>query len=148
MKSITYSVVFGILISCNSTPVEPDVKNYVAQEISNISANKIELIDFHKTNSQKRDVFGSNIYEIDFDGKIKYSTSGFATIKPYTGINNSFLIVKDVEPKPSIYETYIYHKPIQKGREEMVKGEVIYELKEKGWEPTKYVIKLANPKLD
>lgn len=145
MKSIYYSVAICVLMGCSSETSERQLQKDLSSEISRASGSKVELVSCKQIQSQKQNVSAVEIDKIEFEGKIKYKDNGFATITPYKGKNNSFLDLKTIEPQPSIYHTYIYHKPIEKGREENIKGTVFYEKTSNGWMPSKYFIKLENP---
>ena len=138
MKKLGF-ILFAIVLnmsSCNSSkenlPSEDFAKEGVMETIKIESEDKVELLEFKKTNALKENIHDVEYYTIDFEGKVAYKQNGYSLIyEDYDG-KRGFLLVR--EDKPFSNHSYNYYGEVKKGDEKKIKGRIGFAKKEKGWE--------------
>ena len=116
------------LSSCKDLPSASNNEKDLRNKIEKVSENKVELIQFEKTNALEENVFGAKYYTISYKGKIKYKEDGF--IKFALGEDKN--ILKLYKEKHQGWVTIFY--TIKKNEEKKIFGKMIYIKTENGWE--------------
>lgn len=82
--------------------------------------------------AEENNMYGKQLYNIDFEGKITYKKDGFVYKYAYKGLSvseNNILIIRD---EPSEYSKDSFVK-VKKGEIREVSGRISYKKKESGW---------------
>lgn len=141
MKKLLLLASLSTIICCKNLPSEKSAEDAVKSTISEMSDQNVELINFKKVNAQEQNIFGIEIYNIEYEGKIKYKKGGYISDNYVNslGLNASnFLMIKDnVNPNQESH----YLKVVANDEKEIT-GKIEFEKKENGWSPKKPFIKI------
>jgi len=140
-KLLLISVITFYFVACKNLPNERIAEKTIINSISEISNQNVELIEFKKINAQEQNIFGVEIYEIEFDGKIRYKKSGFIneySVKSHGLNDNNFLIIKD-DINNRLKDNYT---EVKQNDEINITGKIKFEKKENGWSEKKPLIKI------
>ncbi|MDO4729091.1 MAG: hypothetical protein Q4B43_08830 [Bacteroidota bacterium] len=112
-------------------PTEQLAKDSIIELIKTESNDKVELLEFKKTDgmSSRRDEV--DYYQLDFEGQISYKQGGFYLGESY-GKTKGFLKVVDKEPNRYAYNFHLYEK-VEKDETKDIKGYIAFIKKESGW---------------
>lgn len=117
------------LTSCKNLPSASKNEKDLRNKIEKVSENKVELIQFEKTNALEENVFGVKYYTISYKGKIKYKEDGFLRVTIGEDIN----ILKIFKDKYKPNWLTAFHN-IKQNEEKKIFGKMIYLKTENGWE--------------
>ena len=125
-------------------PSASDGKREIQKQIDEESEGRIELLVFRKTNGQQREVFGRQIYVMEFEAEIQYTEMCRADFG-YFGVFNSFKTIETPEGldcscmgvgcplEASLQCSFLIGPEVEKGRRETISGTMTFEKMEKGW---------------
>jgi hypothetical protein len=118
LKLICVCALISFLVGCSTTPSISDGKKVLENKNKYKGASLIKVVSFHKTNAQKGEFLGVEVYELEFEAEIEY----LADVKkdPFGGLVpiNEFCFLCTT------------HK---KGERQKIVGSLTFEKTEKGW---------------
>ena len=134
MKHLLFIPLFiSLFVSCgDGKPSENEAKKEAEELVNKVSEGNVVLTEFKKIDAEEKNVFGSHLYGIDFEGKITYKKDGFVYKYAYKGLSideNNILIIRD---EPSEYSKNSFVE-VKKGEVREVSGRITYKKKENGW---------------
>lgn len=153
MKNLVLTLsVFCLVVSCQKKEsFEKDAETFLNKEIVESSKGNVQLIKLKKTNGQEQNVFGVQVYSLEFEGEIKYNKDGWVDNGDITKtalIQNGFFGKKPY--------TYIQSNPtenekiqnqlteVKNGTTRQIAGTIDFNKKENGWEPNLVYTKIKN----
>lgn len=119
------------LTSCSNLPNASKNETDLRSKIEKVSENKIELIQFEKTNALEEEIFGAKYYTVSYKGKIKYKENGYLHLNLLNEKKElvlNFVTVKRTSPF-SLEAFY----DIKENEEKNIIGKIIYAKTENGW---------------
>ena len=142
---IGFAVASLIMGGCGSSaPSASDGKREIQKQIDEESEGRIELLAFRKTNGQQREVFGRQLYAMEFEAEIQYTETCRADFGHF-GVFNSFKTIETPEGldcscmgvgcplEASLQCSFLIGPEVEKGRRETLSGTLTFEKMEKGW---------------
>lgn len=149
MRKVVLLLGIGLgLLSCSekeNLPTEALAKQNVAEVVMRESKDKVELLEFSKTNALKEKMFDAEYYTVEFDGKVAYKQDGYSLANEHYKRKKGFLLVEDEKPILSAYSEYRGRfKEVKKGQKRNIKGEISFIKKEDGWEKGRVYIYLKD----
>lgn len=117
-------------------------ESFLSSEIKSESEGVISLNYFAKTNGQKQQFLGMELYTIEFTAKIEFERDGYKCIESKGLVWDSFFISVDSSNacnysyKKGYYKVYSYK--FRKGQVITLTGEIVLELTDNGWRGTSY----------
>ncbi len=124
-----------IFTSCSSLPSESEAKKSLKDKIEKESKGKIELIEFSKTNGLNQNIFGKEIYTVEFSALIELKEAGYKDLGP-DGVNFNYFNM--YEKEKGRWE-FRMDKYLEKGFKAKLKGAIDYEKTENGWRPSEHM---------
>ena len=134
MKHLLFIPLFiSLFVSCgDGKPSENEAKKEAEELVNKVSEGNVVLTEFKKVDAEENNMYGKQLYNIDFEGKITYKKDGFVYKYAYKGLSvseNNILIIRD---EPSEYSKDSFVK-VKKGEIREVSGRISYKKKESGW---------------
>lgn len=117
-------------------------ESFLSSEIKNESEGIMSLNDFTKTNGQKQQFLGMDLYTVEFIAVIKFENNGYKCIESKGLIWDSFYINSDSSKacnysfEVGYYNIYAYKFP--KGQLITLTGKIHLELTDSGWRGSSY----------
>ena len=133
---LTMSILIGIY-SCSSTPSQSDAKKTLEDMINQQSEGKITLAEFKKTNGVKNEIFGQEVYQLEFSYTIEFNQECWKVGNALEGYFSNFK-VWDKEPELGFNLFGATTKHFDKGEKMTLKGAYTYEKTENGWRKVKF----------
>jgi hypothetical protein len=132
------------LSSCKNLPSASQNEKDLRNKIEKVSENKVELIQFVKTNALEEELFGVKYYTISYKGKIKYKENGFLYLN-LLNINKEYIlkIAKVKHTSPFSLEAFY---DIKQNEEKNIIGKIMYSKTENGWLTSNGDIKIIEDK--
>ena len=138
-------VSFMGLTSCSNLPNTSKNETDLRSKIEKVSENKIELIQFEKTNALEEEIFGVKCYTVSYKGKIKYKESGYLYLNILDQKKELILnFVKVKHKSPFLIEAFY---DIKQDEEKNIIGKIMYAKTENGWITSNSDIKIAEEKI-
>jgi hypothetical protein len=122
-------ILFIGLTSCSNLPSPFQNENDLRNKIEKVSENKVELIQFEKTNALEKEIFGVKCYTVSYKGKIRYKENGYLCLDLF---NKDYLLNLVKVKKTSFYSIAVYYD-VKQDEEKQIIGRIIYTKTENGW---------------
>ena len=130
---LLFTLLQVIITSCSSLPSESEARKTLEAKISEESKGRIELLEFKKTNGLSQNMFGQEIYILEFNALIEFKEGGYKEDQMEgVDFNNFFILGKNTLTVAAGFATYF-----EKGKTVKLEGKIDYEKTENGWRPSK-----------
>jgi len=133
------------LTSCSNLPSASQNEKDLRTKIEKVSENKIELIQFEKTNAIKEELFGVKYYTISYKGKIRYKESGYLYVNLLGQKKDRVLNFTNVKHHSAFSLEAFYD--IKQNEEKNIIGNIMYTKTENGWLTSNGNIKISEEKI-
>lgn len=79
MKHLLFIPLFiSLFVSCgDGKPSESEAKKEAEELVNKVSEGNVVLTEFKKVDAEENNMYGKQLYNIDFEGKITYKKDGF-----------------------------------------------------------------------
>ena len=88
-----------LLTSCSGKPSIGDIEDDLTERITSESNGKIELLEIEETNSIDNEVFGQEMYTIQYNAKVKFLADCYMYVNR-SGMSSKFLSFKTYSTSP------------------------------------------------
>jgi len=110
-----------------SKPSEKEAKKVILDKIAKKAEGRIKLVSFCKTNGQESNMFGVRAYAFEYEAEIEFTEDCIWTGTSAFG-GPSFATLKSTDRWLAVLSNRV-----EKGHREKIKGEINFEMTEKGW---------------
>lgn len=122
-----------LLTSCSGKPSIGDIEDDLTERIASESGGKIELLEIEETNSIDNEVFGQEMYTIQYKAKVKFLSDCYMYVNR-SGMGSMFLSFKTYSTSPEfIPSMQMQAVKCSKGDEVEFQGSERYSNTNEGW---------------
>ena len=126
---LTIACIGMVFSGCSlSDPSASDAQRVFENKIRNEAQGRIRLVSFQKTNGQKRQMFGENVYHLEFQAEIEFTQN----CKWVKNADNTLSLRTTPPPSNALFDTDI-GPVVQAGQRQIINGSFDFEKTEQGW---------------
>ena len=127
-KWIILIIILLPFLGCSSKPSESVGRSVLENAYKNI----VKIISLEKTNAQEGNAFGVPVYEMAYEATVEY-ISNACEIGSGRALAGGLGYISLISDNPSPFEC-ITGKIHRRGERETIKGKLIFQKTEKGWQ--------------
>lgn len=118
-----------------TAPSAGDGEKLLRNKIQNEGKGNIKLVSFSKTNGQMREVSGTQVYKLEYEGEIEFLADCYWGPFEFGGTwsGNFHAVAGKRDAISAFHPQYMGKQEVRKGQKTKVAGSVTFERTEKGW---------------
>ena len=135
----TLFVTLFLCAGCSSQPSAGDAERVIQQKIDSQSGGRIKLAGFTKTNGQKGELLGVQIYSLEYEAEIEFMEECKWIQEPFSQQVSFRTAVPPKQPDGGFrWDNFMDDRMnpgtvMKKGQRQKLKGSVDFEKTERGW---------------